>query len=884
MEIFAVDMVERYELLEKIGAGSFATVYRARDKELGREVAVKQIHQRFLDDSSQLDRYWSESQLLASLQHPNIVTIYDVARTKGWLILELMQGNIRDRLGGKQMDLRALRTTLAHCLRALKYLHTRGIIHGDVKPSNMMIDHRKRVKLGDFGLARRVSNVEGSLILGTAKYMAPEMVSEDLGDIGPESDLYSLGFAAYELLCGANFEELFPGLEAYGKDRQAAWMTWHAAPDRKLPEIRRVLDGVPDDLSQVIQKLIEKNPRKRYNDADLALADLKLDLKIVNQGGGDTTEIAAPATDSAAKRRRWLAIGAFVLSAGLSLTVALWPSGSTLTQKGDQPVQGVIRKIDPATGIVEYEDPLSGVPEEFQLPKKPRIRLVRPNEQDVFVLAKEIQPGDWLEIEPQKGGATSSKVDLTVSRPVTSVATVKSVDYAGQRLMLTVEQGRVRDELTVSIPSRSKLRLNGRVCVLQEIQPGDRLEIRHVIDPGGKRGHLASEVDAFRASRSAGFVDHVDVAARKLFVRYAAGGRIEELTLAPDATIKLRTGEALPLAELAAGDRLEITADAVVRDLTVYRDGAALSGSIAAVDVDKGTLHLRDDAGKDVEVRVTPETAITLQRSPARLVDLRPQVDRAMIGAGPDDSGALVATTLDVTRGVLHDRWALVAGTSGYQDRSLPQFPSAVGDAGTFQTVLLSRYACDPQWAPKLLDPTAAEFRESLEHISTSAQASSQVIVALFGHVQRGPDDRAYVAFKDFRSSDMAKTGVPLEWIVEQLDQSPAQSKILLLDVGLEAKAPLGELVKTLSAPPKSTTILGLSAAWGGGAIPPMPPKQGTLVPLLNSGFQGGADQERNLRITADELAAWIEAELPKVSVPTGVTLKLVRVPEEAAK
>ena len=225
-------MAERYELLEKIGAGSFATVYRARDKELGREVAVKQIHPRFLEDSAQLDRYWSESQLLASLQHPNIVTIYDVARVKGWLIMELMQGNIRDRLQGKQMDLRALRTTLAHCLRALKYLHTRGIIHGDVKPSNMMIDHRKRVKLGDFGLARRVSNVEGSLILGTAKYMAPEMVSEDLGDIGPESDLYSLGFAAYELLCGANFVELFPGLVAYGKDRQAAWMTWHAAPDR----------------------------------------------------------------------------------------------------------------------------------------------------------------------------------------------------------------------------------------------------------------------------------------------------------------------------------------------------------------------------------------------------------------------------------------------------------------------------------------------------------------------------------------------------------------------------------------------------------------------------------------------------------------------------
>lgn len=872
-------MAERYELLEKIGAGSFATVYRARDKELGREVAVKQIHPRFLEDSAQLDRYWSESQLLASLQHPNIVTIYDVARVKGWLIMELMQGNIRDRLQGKQMDLRALRTTLAHCLRALKYLHTRGIIHGDVKPSNMMIDHRKRVKLGDFGLARRVSNVEGSLILGTAKYMAPEMVSEDLGDIGPESDLYSLGFAAYELLCGANFEELFPGLEAYGKDRQAAWMTWHAAPDRKLPEIRRVLDGVPDDLSHVIQKLIEKNPRKRYNDADLALADLKLDLKIINQGTGDTQEIAPPAADDGSKRRRWLAIGAFVLSTGLSLTVALWPSGSTLPQKGDQPVQGVIRKFDAAKGLVEYEDPLSGVPEEFTLPKKPRIRLVRPNEQDVFVLAKEIQAGDWLEIEPKKAGGAST-ADLTISRPVTSVATVKSVDYAGQRLMLIVEQGRVRDELTVNIPARSKLRLNGRVCVLQEIQPGDRLEIRHVIDPGGKRGHLASEVDAFRTSRSAGFVDHVDADARKIYVRYAAGGKTDELTLAPDATIKLRTGEPLPLSELAKGDRLEIASDAVVRELTVFRDGASVSGSIAAVDVDKGTLHLRDDAGKDVEVAVTPETAITLQRSPAKLVDLRPQVDRAILGAGPDESGKLVATTIDVTRGVLHDRWALIAGTSGYQDRGLSQLPSAVSDAGTFQNVLLNRYAVDPQWSPKLLDPTAAEFRASLEHVCKSANPSSQVIVALFGHVVRGTgaDDKAYVAFKDFRSSDPTRTGVPVDWIVEQLDGCPAQTKMVLLEIGFDAKVPLEELLKGDGVASTSTTVLGLSATWQG-AIPPAAPPQGSLTPMLVSGFAGAADEERNLRITADELAAWLEAELPKAMPPAGVTLKLVRLP-----
>lgn len=180
-----MDLESRYEFLEKIGAGSYATVFRARDGELGREVAIKQIHDQYLAEPKQLDRYWQEAQLLASLHHPNIVTIFDIYRDKGWLILELMHGNLAEKMEGRQMDLRALRTSLAHCLRALKYLHSRGIVHGDIKPSNLMIDARKRVKLGDFGLARRVSDEDGSLLKGTTKYMAPEVVSEDFGEVGP---------------------------------------------------------------------------------------------------------------------------------------------------------------------------------------------------------------------------------------------------------------------------------------------------------------------------------------------------------------------------------------------------------------------------------------------------------------------------------------------------------------------------------------------------------------------------------------------------------------------------------------------------------------------------------------------------------------------------
>ena len=137
------------------------------------------------------------------------------------------------------MDLNFLRVALVCACRASSFCTANGIVHGDIKPSNMLMDKRSWVKLGDFGLAQRAANDQGSLLKGTTKYMAPERLSDQFGPVGPASDLYSLGFSAYELMCGDRISRsLFPGLSAFGRDKQMAWMMWHAAPDRRLPEIR----------------------------------------------------------------------------------------------------------------------------------------------------------------------------------------------------------------------------------------------------------------------------------------------------------------------------------------------------------------------------------------------------------------------------------------------------------------------------------------------------------------------------------------------------------------------------------------------------------------------------------------------------------------------
>jgi serine/threonine-protein kinase len=360
---------QRYEIVNTIAAGDFATVYRARDRELGREVAVKQIHQQFLSDPRQLERFWREAQILASLQHPNILTIYDVVRPRGWLFLELMRGNLQTMTRGQPIDLDYLRTVLFGSLQALQFLHSNGILHGDVKPTNLLVDSQNRVKLGDFGLARRASSQEGSLLKGTTKYMAPELVSNQFGPCGPASDLYSLGFSAYELMCGSQFESLFPGLDAFGRDRQIAWLMWHAAPDRNLPEIQRVLEGVPQDLAFVIQGMVAKDPARRFPTAQDAMQYLR------PAGGGPiaappTQSTGAPQTASKKRLTRIVAIAALACSLLLSGVILFWSprhKGPSAPARPVEPMQGIIRSVNLDYRIVVVERSDNSKPEEIKV-------------------------------------------------------------------------------------------------------------------------------------------------------------------------------------------------------------------------------------------------------------------------------------------------------------------------------------------------------------------------------------------------------------------------------------------------------------------------------------------------------------------------------------
>ncbi len=866
-----MEAASRYELLEKLGAGSFATVYRARDNELNREVAVRQIHSQLLDDPRFLDRYWAEAQLLASVQHPHIVTIYDIVRGKGWLVLELMQANLRDRLSGRPMDLRALRTTLIHALKALKYLHSRGIIHGDINPANLMVDHRKRVKVGDFGIARRVARTDGSVSRGAAKYMAPEALSGEIANVGPSSDLYSLGFSCYELMCGSAFADLFPGLNPQGANAQAAWMMWHAAPDRKLPPISHVLEGVPPDLAAVIERMIEKNPKARFQSAEEVLSQLGDDSKGADRDSttsGDTSTAEQTPTGP-----RWWVVAVFAVSVLLSLSMLFLPTGPAKPVAAPASKHAIVRKADFTRNVLEIEDQITGIPEEAPLPPKSKIRLRLHGEAERFILPKDIQLGDWIEIQP--AATPEGEAALFITRPIRQSGEVRQVDPAAGQITISISSGRLKDELAMHVPERALITLNGEPAKLKDLRRDDRVEVEHLLDPRGTKGELVSTLVVLRSQESTGFIESIDLPNRTLKITEARGqkgGRM--VTLAQDALLKFSSGQALKLDDLRVGDRLTVLADSLVRAVVVTRGDSSETGLFLESRPDS-TFLMRSDTGDELLLTVTPESDIRLGQERVTINDLRPQIDRLSVTIHNTEDRQQTATSVDATRGVKHDRWAIILGNGTFADRTLTPLPHLVTDAESLHRTLIGRYSVDPHWSSLLVDKDVQTVRDEFQRLLPRVTEPMQLIVAVMGHGYLGPDGKVYIAFKDFQWSSMEQTGLPLDGLVDLLERCPAKEKLLLLDLthagdhpDVEGQPDLPKLLSALTTPLKTVRVIGASSE-GERSVAIEEGRRGWFGTQLDHAFAGSADTDRDLKISPTELIKSLEAAAAESASPT---------------
>lgn len=889
-----MDPLTRFEILQPIAQGDFATVYRARDRELAREVAIKQIHAQFLQDPRHLDRYWQEAQILASLEHPHIVRIYDIVRERGWLVLELMQGSLKQMLGGRPVDLGDLRMTLTYSAHALQFMHANGILHGDVKPNNLLVDKSNRVKLGDFGIARRLAGDHGSVVKGTTRYMAPEVVSDQFGPVGPHSDLYSLGFSAYELLCGENFDSLFPGLNMYGRDQQIAWMMWHSALDRRLPDIQRVLEGVPADLAYVIQRLIEKDVSKRYRSAAEVIADLKSGA--TSPTGPSAEDLAAAEAEQLrqAKRKRWLAIGACALS--VSATIAMFvipgpaPPPPAAAPADVRPVAGRIGEIDAQRSVVFIQPEGDGKPHGLEFhPDRDRIFI---NDQKSTLA--DLRRDEQVEIRYLSSGAEEF-FELNVKRAAESdvQAVVTAVDPATATITLAASDG--GESQTLYVPDSATISLNGqtqaggRKLRLDDLLPDDRVASR--VAPSDEGRMVALVVAALRRSHWQGVVTNRLPTKNQFEVRLTAVGSepgappigaTKLFTMSAECRLSIngqndRGGQPWSLADLQIGDVVKLEADSLAHSVSASREQRA-EGKIAQVDPAERTISLAaaDDGAAPRKFRLAAQGTIRLANGGATvdLGYLRPGDAVSLeLATAVDESGDRVADRLQVTPAVDPRAWAVLITQSDYEDARLPKLAQPKRDAAALRTALTQRYRIPDAQILQLDDASRLRLTQELGAFLTNVKADSQLFCFYDGLAFLDPTGAPMLAPKEFDAERAAETGTPFRWLVDQIGGSAAKERILLVDASPAVEAakdglPLlstYEIVEALRPKPTrpiSANVLILGSCEKGQRSRALKPDGPDLfAATVAAALAGAADANRDARVSGVELVEYVVRE-----------------------
>jgi hypothetical protein len=264
----------RFDLECELGAGSFGYVFRARDTQLDRIVALKlQRAGRFADDE-EVERFFREARSAAQLQHPGIVAIHDSGRTEDdvcYLVTEYIDGRSLDsRLNSGPIECREAARLVAQMADALQYAHEQGVIHRDIKPSNIVLDQSGHPHLTDFGLAKRSMSetiTSDDRVMGTPAYMSPEQARGQSRQVDGRSDIYSLGVILYEALTG---ERPFQG--------SGRLLLLQVVEDEPRPP-RRLNPAIPRDLETICLKAMAKSPVRRYQSAAELADDLRRCLR-----------------------------------------------------------------------------------------------------------------------------------------------------------------------------------------------------------------------------------------------------------------------------------------------------------------------------------------------------------------------------------------------------------------------------------------------------------------------------------------------------------------------------------------------------------------------------------------------------------------------------
>ena len=259
--------IGKYEILEEIGRGGFATVYKARDTDLERVIALKVLHAYWANEQGFALRFRNEARAAANLRHPNIVTVHEAGEADGqlYIAMEYLPGRtLRDLLEAEgELSLDRALPILEQIADAMDYAHAQGVVHRDIKPANIIVEttaRGPRVTLMDFGLVKALESstalTSQGTLLGSPEYMAPEQADPDrVAEIGPATDRYALGIVAYQMLAGrVPFPGNTPG-------------TLNAHLNLDVPDPRRFVANLLPDVTAILLTILAKAPADRFSTA-----------------------------------------------------------------------------------------------------------------------------------------------------------------------------------------------------------------------------------------------------------------------------------------------------------------------------------------------------------------------------------------------------------------------------------------------------------------------------------------------------------------------------------------------------------------------------------------------------------------------------------------
>ena len=313
-------VADRYELEELVGTGGMSSVYRARDRLLERQVAIKVLHEHYSRDDDYVERFRREARSAAKLSHPNIVTVIDRGEADGrqFIVFEYVDGeNLKQVVTSRgRLPVRDALELGIQIGRALAFAHAQGLVHRDVKPQNVLLGGGD-VKVTDFGIARSIDVPVGltqtGTVLGTSEYISPEQATGRQADA--RTDIYSLGVVLYELLAGQ---------PPYSGDSFVAVAMRHV--NDPVASITHARPDVPLRVDAALRRAMAKDPDDRFQTMDEFVAELSACLAGLGDLDDDRTVIVAPPVQPRARpqrrRRRWSPL-AFLLVAVAAVAVAV---------------------------------------------------------------------------------------------------------------------------------------------------------------------------------------------------------------------------------------------------------------------------------------------------------------------------------------------------------------------------------------------------------------------------------------------------------------------------------------------------------------------------------------------------------------------------------